>query len=333
MDDPFAPPTRTAPASSGAATQGVVVVGAWGVAAAIGGAALGAWLGGDPPVVAPFGVAGAMGGAVFGGIAFGLERWVASGRKALVDRRGRLVRPLSTWLHAVPLAVGVLAVGALVALWSQQTRSSTPATAFAIVGVVGAVVIRPMLARRALTAAVTAIEQGETDRARRRLVALESGLLATRSVREVARLNLGILAIQAHETDEAAAWFQRAGSSAHAATGLALVRAVQGRFDEAEALINVANRADDNHHALAEIDGVKLLVVLRRDGAAAARRVGEARLHAHVGALFQAVLAAARSGDGDHPGAEVLLADEAVQATIDAGVGVIVPELQALRWR
>lgn len=329
MDDPFAPPDH---APGGDATMGVVVVGTWGLAGACLGAALGGALGAPAPVV-PLGLGGGAGLALLGAVAFLLERRAAARRRALVDSRGRLVRPLSTWLHAVPIALGGLGVAILVALWSAHTGSMAPMAALVAVAVVFAVVVRPMLARRALTSAVVAIEHGETERARRALEGLERGLLPTRPVREMARLNLGLLAIHSGDLDDGAVWFQRAGGSAHAATGLALIRAVQGVFPEAEALIGVATRAKDARHAQAEIDGVRLLLVLRRDGAAEARRVGERLNGPGAGAFFHAVLAAAREGDGDHAGANELLGDEAVRATIDAGVGGVVPELQALRWR
>jgi len=327
MEDPFAPPEA---APNGDAVQGVVVAGTWGMAGACAGAAVGVGLAAP---VAPIAFGGALGLGFAGAVAFLLERRAASGRKALVDSRGRLVQPLSTWLSAVPLALGALGVVTLVGLWSMNTKSMSPIVSLGIVFVVFGAVIRPMVARRALTSAVVAIEQGEPERARRALEGLERGLLPTRPVREMARLNLGLIAIHAGDLDSAAIWFQRAGSSAHAATGLALVRAVQGAFHESEALIGVAGRAKDWRHAHAEIEGVRLLLVLRRDGASEARLAGERQIGPDAGSLFQAVLAAARFGDGDEAGADELLANEAVQATIEAGVGLVVPELQALRWR
>lgn len=327
MEDPFAPPEA---ASSGEAVQGVVVVGTWGMAGLCVGAAVGLGLATSVAAVA---LVGALGLGFVGGVAFLLERRAAASRKALVDSRGRLVQPLSTWLSAVPIALGGLGVAALAGLWSMRSNSMAPILSLAILfGVLGAVV-RPMVARRALTSAVVAIEHGEPERARRALEGLERGLLPTRPVREMARLNLGLISIHAGDLDDAAIWFQRAGGSAHAATGLALVRAVQGSFHEAEALIGVAMRAKDTQHAHAEIEGVRLLLVLRRDGSSEARKAGERQLGPDAGSLFQAVLAAARMGEGDESGADELLANESVQATISAGVGVVVPELQALRWR
>lgn len=327
MDDPFAPPELV---PSGDMAQAVVVVGTWGMAGACLGAGLGAGLAAP---VAPLALGGSAGLGLVGALAFFFEHRAAGRRKALVDSRGRLVRPLSTWVSAVPIALGGVGVAILVALWSAHTRSFAPAAAFAgVFGVLG-LVVRPMAARRALTSAVVLIEQGEPERARRVLEGLERGLLPTRPVREMARFNLGLIAIYAGDLDDAAVWFQRAGCSAHAATGLALVRAVQGAFSEADALLGVASRAKDARHAHAEIEGVRLLLVLRQDGAGEARQLGERRMGPDAGALFQAVLAAARSGDGDEQGADELLRVESVQATIEAGVGLVVPELQALRWR
>ena len=143
------------------------------------------------------------------------------------------------------------------------------------------------------------------------------------------------MALRSGDLDEAARWYVGAGAgdgNALASTGLALVRVLEDRLDDAERLLRAAAASPDGRHAQTELDAVALLLTLRRDGASACVTQAERAWLPGQGSLFLAVLAAARAKLGDLDGARVLLEEPATQAAMDHGFGDIVPELRELRW-
>jgi hypothetical protein len=238
-------------------------------------------------------------------------------------------------LVAVPILAGTVGVFGLVLLYALRIQSGFPLAMFGVVVLAGMLVGRPALAARALTRAVEALESGDTLRARARLLALERAFWVPATSQIMAALNLGFLSFADGDLEEAARWYERAGRgrlNPYAATGLALVRTLQARWPEAEELLNSAGVGSAGRLAQAEIDGVRLLLALRREGPQEARELGERLNGPGAGGLFLAVLAACRRKTGDESGALVLLGDPTVEDTLQSGLGEWVAELKELRF-
>lgn len=301
------------------------------------GAAVGAWL-------QIFGQLHTLVGPAFGGgisffflglISHRAERHWAMSRKQMLDGRGRLVRPMAAWLMMLPMTLGALGFLGLVVVAALRSGSTSPLLVFVIaaIGFIG--VSRPVLGGRSLRRAVEALDAGRVGEAKRRLMQIEAAVWWTRSVRSMAALNLGLMSVSAGDFEEAGQWYARAAEGkarALAWTGLSLVRALQLRFGEAEDLLHRASATGEGRHAQAEIDGVRLLIVLRRDGAEDARQLGERIWGTAPGGLFLALLATARHNAGDVEGArELVLSEPAARETLDGAFGTVIPELHALR--
>lgn len=327
--DAFAPPEEKVPDGPSA----IPVATVWAMAGAALGVGVGAWAQtfSLAQTVVPTGLIAAALSLLLGFIAFRVERRLAEGRKELLDGRGRLVRPLSAWLITVPMGAGTLGFLLLVLIAWLRTGSATPLLVFvlAMVGMIG--ISRPVLGARALAKAVEAIESGRATEATARLLRIEAAPWWTASVRSMAALNLGWMALNQGKLEDAASWYRRAQAGrerAVARTGLALVKALQGSFDEAEDQLRVAGR--EGRHVQAEIDGVRMLVAFRRDGHAEARKLGDRLVNPNSGGLFLAVLACARLRDGDAPGARELLDDPGARDLLASGFGELIPELSDL---
>jgi ATP/maltotriose-dependent transcriptional regulator MalT len=157
----------------------------------------------------------------------------------------------------------------------------------------------------------------------------------TANVRSMAALNLGFIALTQQRLDDAAHWYNRANRGrdrALACTGLALVRALQGDSDEAERQLTRAGKSGEGRHAQAEIDGVRLLVALRRDGAEEAARLGDRLRNPNSGGLFLGLLACAHARQGNEASAKEVLEEHAAREMIDSVFGDVVPELRELKW-
>lgn len=315
---------------------GAAVATAWALAGAVVGTALGiaATSVGLVGAMAPVGTAGVILGLLAGLVAFWIDRRRAARRPPLLDGKGRWVRPMAAWVLGTPLVVGGLGLMGLLVLGSIRTGSLVPA-ALSVVGAYALVAFgRPLVGSRALARAVVALEAGDVADARDRLTRIERSAFIPHATRTMAAVNLGLLALFEGRLDEAAGWYERGGGPegrSLAATGLALVRTLQGRWGEAEELLDRASMHRDSRSAHTEIDGVQLLLVLRRDGPEAARERGERMVGPGAGSLFLAALAAARSKAGDPIGARLLRADPGVEEFLQSGFGEVVPELRELR--
>lgn len=331
--EPFAPPDER---STDSGLSPAVVAGAWAMAGAAFGTALGAVLksSGVIDTLVPVGLGGALFAGIVGSILFKYERASAATRPAMVDARGRVFRPVAAWVLGLPITAGGLGFLLLVILAALKTGSLVLAAL--CVGVIFAMgaVARPILGSRALHSAVLAIESGQPEEARKRLEAIDRAIWAPEPVRRMAAVNLGLLSLSEGDLDDAAEWYLHAGagrSRALASTGLALVRVLQDRLEEAEQLLAGAAVGAEGRSAQAELDGVRLLLTLRRDGPDEARKFGERIAGPGAGGLFLAVLAAARWKAGDRTGAQALMRDHAVDDTLQSGFGQVIPELQELR--
>jgi tetratricopeptide (TPR) repeat protein len=283
--------------------------------------------------VVPWGLGAALVAGLAGGVAYRFERAAAAAKRELVDGRGRLVRPLAAWLLGVPIAIGAVGLVALVFVGAMRTGSLTPAVLLLVAVVAVVAMARPLLGSRALTAAVEALENGQTKDARRRLESLDAALWPPESVRSMAAFNLGLLCLQEGRLDEAGAWYERAGADRGRglpAAGLALVRALDDRYHEAEQLLGRASATAEGRTALGEMDAVRMIVALRRDGTKDATTLGERLSGPGAGTLFLALWAYARWKEGDEAGARDVLADPAVDEMFHSKLGQSIPELQEL---
>jgi hypothetical protein len=325
--EPFAPPADVDDPSS----RWFLVVVAWLLAGATAGTAVGVSLhlfGVFPGVMAPIGMVSGIALGVVGGIAYRMERAWSSNRPLIIDGRGRLGRPLHVGLFALPSLVALPSLLWLVVVGSVSAQSAVPGIAFGMAAVALVWGLRKLVSKHVLTRALEELESGQSTAAVRRLGGLWGGWWATRAARDVASLNLGLLAVRDHDLDGAVRWYERVpGRSAafpHAAVGLAFVRVAMNQLPQAEELLHLAlSRGGRVIHD--EVDEVRLLLVMRRDGASAARELGERILGPSSGAMFRGLLAVARRRDGD-PGAASELHDASVDDMAERMRG-IVPEL------
>lgn len=332
--DAFAPPDEKA-GNDGPSAIPVALV--WAMSGAAAGVGIGAWAQtlGMVKSLVPEGLGGAAVWFVLGAIAFRTERHYANRKKELLDGRGRLVRPLSAWLVTVPMALGAAGFLALALAALLRTGSSTPILIFvlAMIGMVG--VSRPVIGSRSLARAVEMLDAGRVLESQQRMLWIEAAPWWTANVRSMAALNLGYIALTQSRLDDAAHWYGRANRGkdrALACTGLALVRALQDDPDEAERQLTRAGKSGEGRHAQAEIDGVRLLVALRRDGAEEAARLGDRLRNPNSGGLFLGLLACAHARHGNEAAAKEVLEEHAAREMIDSAFGDVVPELRELKW-
>jgi Flp pilus assembly protein TadD len=330
--DAFAPPVETEPPLIGLA----LTASAWAMAGAALGTAIGATLHllDIVPEVVPIGLATALIAGILGVVAWTLERRASRGRPEVLDGHGRHARPFGVWLLALPLALGVGSLLALVVIGTVHTGSVEVGVAFGVVALGFAALGRPLVVSHLLGNAVQAAVTGDRVRAERVWGRLARAWWVTRSGRDQAALNLGLLSLQGGDLDQAEHWYRlprspRAG--AFAAAGLALVLVLRGRLEEAEALLVRASAG--GRATQSEVDGVRLLLVLRRDGPGEARALGERLFGPDAGLLFLGVLATARRGDGDPAGAAQLWAVGLGEALARSPLTGVVPELTELMQR
>jgi len=327
--DAFTPPVETEPPVLGLA----VTASAWAMAGAALGTATGATLHllDLVPDVVPVGLAVALVAGILGVGAWFLERRASRGRPEVLDGHGRRARLLGVWLLALPLAVGVVSLLALVVVGTVHTESVGVGIAFGFVALGFITLGRPVLVSHLLNSAVQAAAVDDRARARRLWDRLARAWWAPRSGRDQAALNLGLLSLQDGDLEQAARWYRvphHPRASAFAAAGLALVLVLQGRFEEAEPLLVSASAG--GRATQAEVDGVRLLLVLRRDGPAEARSLGERLVGPDAGLLFLGVLATARRQAGDSAGVALLWDAGLGDALARSPLTTVVPELSEL---
>jgi hypothetical protein len=326
-DDAFAPPEEEAHEPSATATALV-----WGAAGAVIGTAGGtlAQLTGGPGAV---GVAAAAGGAVLAlaGFAVGVgDAARARGRPALRDHQGRLIRRGDAWVRLVPLAASVGALGALVVLATVQQESPLAGVGFAVAAA-GLTALAPILLARARTArGLEHLARGDAAMAREALSDLAAALWCPPTPRAQAHLFLAVLDLRDGDVNAARTRYERADRGRvrpSARLGRALVAVVDGRYDEAAGWL--VDAQSGGRSLQREIDGVRLLLVLRRDGPAAARDFGRRLLGPDSGPLFRGALAVALQQVGEAEAAFDLADDALRRSLVEAGLGVALPELQA----
>jgi len=271
--------------------------------------------------------------SIAGVAALQVERSLARSRPAVLSRNGQHERPLHAGLYAIPLALALPAIGVLVVVGSVAMSSLLPALIFGTGGFVLGWGARRIVSSHALTAALEAIEVGDLAEARRRLQQIEAGWLATRSGRTSARLNLGMLALSQGDLDRAAAYYltiEGGSGRAFAQAGLALVRVLQQRLEEAEHAVLQAMNSPGSHVVQGQLDTVRLLLLMRQEDDESARGLGDQLLNADAGELFLGLLALLRLRTDDWAGAQQLIDPHTRRALEESGWGQVIPEITEL---
>lgn len=313
---------------------GIVLL-AWGASGAAVGTAAGVTLqltqGLDQAAPAA-GVGGMVLGALSGAGAMLLERAKAERRPELTDMRGGRSRPLHGILLGVPVLAAIPALLWLVVIASIGLGNLVPAVTFGMLALGVAWGGLRVWSNHHLARALESLEEGRTGEARIALQRLAERLVASRGAKTAARLNLAMLALNDGDGPSALLWATappRSGAFAWAAVARALGHLLCGDPpDEAEVWLTKAMTGPGARAVQPEADAVRVLLVWRRDGEAAARQVGEELLGPGATGLHRALLAALRDRAGDAAGAAALRTEE-VEGLLLGGLGRAIPELRA----
>lgn len=311
----------------------LVVPASWGLAGGALGTALGLTLQLTAAVAhaAPSGgLAAAALGACLGGAALLFERRSSLSRPELVDGRGTRSRPLHGALLFLPVLVAFPSLLWLVFVGSIGVRSLLPGVAFGMIAVLVAVSGIRVIGKHQLARALERLELGEREEAIRTLSSLGRSFFLGRSVWSSARLNLAMLALNDGDGARALQWAEgvgrgAAGSWAAVARALALLLQ-RSPPDEAERWLQAAASGPGARAVQPESDAVRVLLVWRRDGEAAALQIAEHLHGPHATALHRALLARLRERSGDHASARSLRTAE-VEDLLSRGMARSIPEL------
>lgn len=306
----------------------------WAVAGCVFGAALGltAQLVGSGAALALPGLVVVV-ALLAGAASWVVERSFAQGRPAVPDTRGRLRRPPHAAITAGPLLLAVPGAMALVVVGSIAMQSLVPAVIFGLGGFALGWTSRRLISAHRLTEALQALEVGDEVEARRVLEGLETGWLSTRTGRVTARLNLGMLALGRGDLGAAGRWYEQVDASAgraFARAGLAMVRVLEGRLDEAERHVLEALASPASDAVQPQLDAVRVLIVLREEGASAAVRLASSLHGEAAGDLFLGVYAAACLRADELGRARDLLDDSLRSSLEESGWASVVPEVAEL---
>jgi hypothetical protein len=310
----------------------VTVLVAWGLAGATVGTAIGATL--QVASLLQNGAALGLGAALFGGFAGGgaliLERSRSEQRPELVDTRGHRSRPLHGLLLAIPVGLALPALGWLVVVVSLGWSSWVPAVVFSMLAVGVAWGGQRVWSSHRLTLALERLELGQRDRAVRDLELLARSWLASRGVRTAARLNLAMLALTEGDGDGAVDWADAPSPSSAAYAWAAVTRALGhllrgDALDEVEDCLQKAVSGPGARAVQPEADAVRVLLVWRREGEAAARLVAEELWGPAATTLHRALLLVLRRQSGE---AVDDLDTEEVEGLLHGALGRAIPELR-----
>jgi hypothetical protein len=278
-------------------------------------------------------IGGVAAGAATGWAVFQLERWLSASRPTVRDHHGRRRRPVAVWATALPLGALLASLTWLVVVGTVRAGTMWMGLGFAALSMGVVYLFRPLIVRRLLTRAVEAATAGQLDRAQRDFARVARSVLVGRASRDMARLNLGMLAVRRGDWAGATTWLEQVQHPrvrVHACAGLSMVRVLEGSWDKAAALLQEAGGLAQGAGVQGELDGVRCLLVLRRHGPAEALELGQRLLGPRAGALLLGVLVVAHRQTGDHDGAQRLLTDELCSALRQTGLGAMVPELGEL---
>lgn len=312
--------------------RATLVVGAWGLATTAVGTAIGVTLQilGSPNASAVFGVGGLVMGLAAGVGVLVLERTQARGRPALVGARGLDERPLHGAVLGLPIVLALPAVLWLVVVGSLAVQSLVPAGLFGLGALALAFAGLQVLAQHRLARALESLDEAPSEEAMLRLTTLAKSPLTPRAARRTAQLAVAMTRLQEGRGLEALGWFEGiedGEAAAWAATGRAMASLLLAQApSDAEAHLQAAFDSDHANAVRAQADAVRVLVVWRRDGPDAARRLAEQLHGTDATPLHLALLARLRAITGDEDGA-FALDTPAIRALVASGLGRAIPEL------
>ena len=233
-------------------------------------------------------------GVIVGYLVHSAERFWSNRRGVtLMDQRGQTVVPRHSVVYVLPaiLAVpGLLWLGVVGAL---HTHSLLAAEAFLVSTVIVMWGLWRAWCSHQLNRALLLISSGESGPGQALLRSLASKRLAPVSVKEGASLNLANLALRLGDLSAALSYFERVrrpSRRAPALIGSALAHALLAKYGGAERRlrdITQLPRARDYQH---QVDEVRLLIMLRRDGELAAFEFGERLSGGSSGDVFRGLM-------------------------------------------
>jgi len=321
-------------ASGAASHRWLAALGAWGMAGASVGSAVGGVLQITQAAAGASSTGGTIGmlaGGVLGGVALVVERRAAEERPVLVDASGRGSRPLHGLLFAGPVVAAIPALLVLGVVATVGIGHIAPAVAFSITALAVAWAGLRVWSTHRFTTALEAVERGDLGVARERLASLARAWVATRSARTAARLNLGMMALQQGDATEALRWYdQVAGRSASAwvDTGRALALLLAGELDAAAEALGRASASAGARQVQEQLDAVRVLLVWRSEGSEAARQLGQRLMSPVATPLHRGLMLALDPRDRRSDSV-----DDELAALLHSGLGQALPELEAVRVR
>lgn len=339
MNSPFDPPSDVVEMEQARASmfRTALVMGTWALCCAAVGTAAGVTRlsMGLAASATLLGAAGLVLGALVGAVVYVLERRAATGRPEVIGANGVAERPL----HGAALVVPLLGAGAPGLLWLAGLSSTVldrpeAAVLFVVGGVCAAWVAHRVWAQHMLARGLEAYQTGDGIRA---LAAVADARWSPPSIRNGARVNLAMVALQDGRGEDALRWLDGTGrgpAAAWSAVGRALAwLLVAGHTEEADAALREALRLPGRPAVEAEVDAVRVLLVWRQEGAAVARELAQQLDGPGASALHRALLAASLHVTGDSSGAERASRHPAVQSLLASGLGRSIGELDPLRAR
>ncbi len=326
MSSPFEPPS-----SGGANSPSLTPLIVWTMLGALHGLAIGTtlhvvgvWEGAGPI----FGVAGTATGLALGTIVLWMERRHALGRPAIVRADGGRSRPVHLLATVGPLVGSIPALMWLGVLLSVVLGNLGPAVLFGGAAFAAAFGANGAWFSQRFLGALESLELGDDAAAVATLEIIQGHPLAPKKDRIGALIALGGVAMQAGQLEASSRWYAKSielRPYAQARIGLAVSRALTGHEDEAESLMRDALQDPGAVHIQAQADFLRLLLVCRSEGRAAALELGERLQGQSSGGLFLGLLASLHDG----PNRDALIPG-GLLGVVPEGLARAVPEFEPL---
>jgi hypothetical protein len=236
-------------------------------------------------------------GAISGVLAHGVERHLSRRYGVqLLDQRGQLVYPRHPVVFVLPAFIAIPGLLWLGVVGSLHTHSLLAAEAFGFSTLIVVWGLWRAWCSHRLTRSLQYLTQNENKRGRAILERLGTGLLVPMRIKAIARLNVAQLALRGGELQQALALFQgvrRSKSRCAALIGSALAQALLGRHGAAEVSIREISRLAGSRDYTNQIDEIRLLIALRRDGDEAAFKLGQRLSSPTNGDVFRGLMGVA----------------------------------------
>jgi hypothetical protein len=233
-------------------------------------------------------------GAIVGVVAHLLERrWTLRYGVELLDHRGHLVHPRHPVVLVLPAVIAIPGLLWLGVVGSLHTHSLLAAEAFGVSSLLVLAGLWRAWCSHRLTLGLQYLTVNENVRGRGILEGLGTGVLVPARLKSIARLNVAQLALRGGELQQALALFQgvrRPKSRAVALVGSALTQTLLGRYGAAEVTLRELSRLPGARELQSQIDEIRLLVALRRDGEVKAFELGQRLSSPNNGDVFEALL-------------------------------------------